>query len=79
MNATIHNLEDHRKQSHTVSTMTTMNPRQWGRRQDMERGGWTFKKVVKSGDVLMTLGTAPIKQMAFVEPDGTVNHYSNEG
>ncbi len=72
--ATIHDISERRKQTRFVQVKDDMTPHQWNRRQTMERGDWKFKKVIKSGDVVMTFGT-PIKQMAFIEPAGNVEHY----
>ena len=72
--ATVYDINERRKVTKFVQTKTDMNPRQWGKRQDMERGGWQFKKVSKMGEVVMTLGE-PIEKMAFIEQCGHVQQY----
>lgn len=72
--ATIHDINERRKQTQFVQLKTDMTPHQWTQRQTMERGDWKFKKVIKSGDVVMTFGT-PIKHMAFIEATGNVEQY----
>lgn len=74
MNATIHDLSERRKVTKFVQLKTDMSAHQWGKRQDMQRAGWLYKKITKSGDVVMTFGE-PAVQMAFIEPTGNVKKY----
>lgn len=80
MNAQIIDLNVRRTATKWTPVKCDMTPHQYGRRQTMERGDWKFKKVIQSGDVVMTFGE-PIKQMAFIEPCGTVEtyNYNEEG
>lgn len=74
MSATIHDINERRKVTKFVQLKTDMTAHQFGQRQTMQRGGWLFKKITKSGDVVMTFGE-PVQKMAFIEPTGAVANY----
>ena len=75
MTAKIIDINVKRTGSKSMPVKADMTANQYTKRQLMERGDWLFKKVIKSGDVVMTFGE-PVEKMAFIEPCGHVESYN---